>query len=117
MNVGRWTERVMQEHGREDFRYLGYMEADVDLVNAATEKSTRMRVVHPGGGSAYAVSYTMQKLVESYEGSDDTAVVLAGHYHKMEILNYRNVWCIQGGTTQDQTPFMRKKKSTRMSAG
>jgi hypothetical protein len=110
IDIGRWTERVMQEHGRNDFRYLGYMEADVDLVNVNTEKSARARVVHPGGGSAYAISYTMQKLVESYEGGDKPAVVLAGHYHKMEIVNYRNVWCIQGGTTEDQTPFMRKKK-------
>lgn len=110
IDIGRWTERVMREHGREDFIYLGYMEADVDLLNAETEKSARMRIVHPGGGSSYAISYTMQKLIESYEGGDKPAVVLGGHYHKMEILNYRNVWSIQGGTTEDQTPFMRKKK-------
>jgi hypothetical protein len=110
IDIGRWTERVVREAGREDFIYLGYMEADVDLVNAATEKSARMRIVHPGGGSSYAISYSMQKLVESYEGGDKPAVVLGGHYHKQELLNYRNVWIYQGGTTEDQTPFMRKKK-------
>jgi len=110
IDIGRWTERVMRDNGREDFIYLGFMEADVDLINAKTNKSARMRVVHPGGGSSYAISYAMQKLVESYEGGDKPAVVLGGHYHKQEILNYRNCWIIQGGTTEDQTPFMRKKK-------
>ena len=110
IDIGRWTERVMRENGRDDFIYLGFMEADVDLINASTGASARMRIVHPGGGSSYAISYSMQKLVESYEGGDKPAVVLGGHYHKQEILNYRNCWIIQGGTTEDQTPFMRKKK-------
>lgn len=110
IDIGRWTEHVMKEHGREDFIYLGFMEADIGLVNANTGRSAVCRVVHPGGGSSYAISYSMQKLVESYEGGDKPAVVLGGHYHKQEILNYRNVWIVQGGTTEDQTPFMRKKK-------
>lgn len=110
VDIGRYAEARMRDAGRTDWRYLGYMEADVKLVNAKTGAWSVMRVVHPGGGSAYAVSYSMQKLVESYEGGDKPAVVLGGHYHKQEILNYRNVWIIQGGTTEDQTPFMRKKK-------
>ena len=110
VDIGRYAENKMRDAGRDDFQYLGYMEADIGLVNANTGKAGVMRLVHPGGGSAYAISYSMQKLVESYEGGDKPAVVLGGHYHKMEILNYRNVWIVQGGTTEDQTPFMRKKK-------
>lgn len=110
VDIGRYAENKMRDVGRTDFVYLGYMESDVGLVNSETGKSAVMRVVHPGGGSSYAISYSMQKLVESYEGGDKPAVVLGGHYHKLEILNYRNTWIIQGGTTEDQTPFMRKKK-------
>jgi hypothetical protein len=66
--------------------------------------------VHPGGGSAYATSYTVQKLVESYSGGGKPAVLLAGHYHKLEFINVRNVWAIQTGCVQDQTPFARKKR-------
>ncbi len=110
VDIGRYTERVMRDAGRTDFIYLGYMEADVGLVNANTGATQRGRVIHPGGGSAYAISYAPQKLVESFDGGDKPAVVFIGHYHKMEIMNYRNCWCIQGGTTEDQTPFMSKNK-------
>ena len=110
VDIGRYAENKMRDAGRSDFVYLGYMEADVALINANTKKQSTMRVVHPGGGSAYAISYAPQKLVESYEGGDKPAVVLIGHWHKMNLMNYRNTWIIQGGTTEDQTPFMRKLK-------
>lgn len=110
VDIGRYAERVMRDNNRTDWINMGYMEADVRLVHAKTGAHAVVRVVHPGGGSAYALSYSVQKLVESYEGGDKPGAVLVGHYHKMDAFNYRNVWCIQGGTTEDQTPFMRKKK-------
>src|SRR5690606_12736822 len=75
-----------------------------------TEKSAMLLLAHPGSGSAYALSYTVQKIVESLEGGEKPAVGLWGHYHKMMFANVRNVWCIQTGCTQDQSPFMRKKR-------
>lgn len=110
VDAGRRAEQVMREAGRRDWHDLGFMEANVILRNKNTGKEAAMLVVHPGGGSAYATSYTMQKLVESLDGGEKPAVLLAGHYHKLEVLNVRNVWAVQTGTTQDQTPFMRKKK-------
>lgn len=110
VDVGRRAEQVMRDAGRTDWHDLGFMEANVVLRNRNTGKEAAMLVVHPGGGSAYATSYTMQKLVESLDGGEKPAVLAAGHYHKLEVLNVRNVWAVQTGTTQDQTPFMRKKK-------
>lgn len=110
VDMGRYAERAMRAHGRHDWHNLGYMERDIELRHAGTGRSCRLRLVHPGGGSAYAVSYTMQKLIESYDGGDKPAAVVAGHYHKMDAGNYRNSWYVQGGCFQDQTPFMRKKK-------
>lgn len=110
VDVGRRAEQVMRDAGRQDWHDLGFMEAHVILRNANTGKESVMAVVHPGGGSAYATSYTMQKIVEGYDGGEKPAILAAGHYHKMETLNVRNVWAIQTGCTQDQTPFMRKKK-------
>lgn len=69
-----------------------------------------MSVVHPGGGSAYATSYTVQKIIESLDGGEKPAVGLYGHYHKMMAMNVRNVWAVQTGCCQDQTTFMRKKR-------
>lgn len=69
-----------------------------------------MRVVHPGGGSSYAISYTDQKRVESYQGGEKPSIELAGHYHKFNYGYPREVHAMQTGCTCDQTMFMRKKK-------
>lgn len=109
-DIGRMAEQVAIDHGRRDLRYLGYMESFIRLQHLVTGRASQMLVVHPGGGSAYAISYSPQKFVESLQGGEKPAVVIFGHWHKMDVFNYRNVWCIQAGTTEDQTPFMRKQK-------
>lgn len=109
IDVGRYAENVMREAGHE-WTNLGFMEAHVLLRNANTGKAASLSVVHPGGGSAYALSYSIQKIVESYEGGEKPAVGLYGHYHKLWSGIIRNVWVVQTGCQQDQTPFMRKKR-------
>ena len=110
INIGKRAEHTMRDAGREDWVDMGYMEAHVELANANTGKSAIMAVVHPGGGSAYADSYSVQKIIESLDGGEKPAIGLYGHYHKLMFGEYRNVWWIQTGCTQDQTPFARKKK-------
>ena len=108
VNIGRYCQTVMRQAGHK-WTDLGYMESHVRLKNANTGKSQVMAVNHPGGGSAYALSYRPQKIVESLEGGEKPAVMLIGHYHKLECVIVRNVWVIQTGCQQDQSPFMRKK--------
>ena len=108
IDMGQHAEHIMQ-HAGHDWHDLGFMEAHIVLRNANTGAETIMAVSHPGGGSAYALSYRPQKIIESLEGGEKPAVVVMGHYHKLEALNVRNVWCLQSGTTCDQTPFLRKK--------
>jgi biotin operon repressor len=110
VDVGRYTESVMRQAGREDWHDIGFMEAHIELVNANTGATAIMAVVHPGGGSAYALSYSIQKIVESYEGGEKPHIGLYGHYHKLWSGLIRNVWVLQTGCTQDQTTFMRKKR-------
>ena len=108
VDIGRLMESRAADAGREDLEYIGYLEADVLL--KAPKGETWIRVMHPGGGSAYAISYAPQKIVESFQGGEKPNILLIGHYHKMDFCYPRNVFCISGGCTQDQTPFMRKKK-------
>jgi predicted phosphodiesterase len=110
VNIGKMAANAFADAGRSDWHDLGYMEANVTLRHSVTGVTATLAVVHPGGGSAYATSYTVQKIVESYAGGEKPAVLFAGHYHKMEFINIRNVWTYQTGCTQDQTPFMRKKR-------
>lgn len=108
INVGLYTETKAKQAGREDLHFLGHMEADIVL--KAPKGKTTLRVLHPGGGSAYAISYTSQKIVESYTGGEKPEILLDGHYHKAGYNYIRGVHVIQTGCTQDQTPFMRKKR-------
>lgn len=110
IDIGAHAERAMREAGRQDWVNLGYMEAHVRLVNKNTGKSAVMAVVHGGGGSSYADSYVVQKILESLDGGEKPAVALYGHYHKMLSGEYRNVWWVLVPSTKDQDPFMRKKK-------
>lgn len=109
IDVGKYNERIMREAGH-NWTDLGFMEAHADLVTIDGDRVAKLAIVHPGGGSSYAISYSIQKIVESYEGGEKPAVGFYGHYHKMEAQNVRNVWTLQTGCTQDQTPFMRKKR-------
>jgi len=109
IDIGRHCENLMRNGGRDDWHNLGYMESYVPLKNANSGKKSHILVMHPGGGSAYAVSYRPQKIVESFTGGEKPNVLLIGHYHKLSYNIIRNVHTIQTGCTQAQTPFMRKK--------
>jgi hypothetical protein len=108
VEIGKYAELRARAKGRKDLVYLGYVEADIEL--KAEHGSRIMRVLHPGGGSAYALSYSMQKMVESYQGGEKPCIVLAGHYHKFDYNYYREVFTVQTGCTCDQSIFMRKQK-------
>jgi hypothetical protein len=108
IEIGKYLELQAQDQGRDDLIYLGYAEADVEL--RTDNGSAVMRVVHPGGGSSYALSYTSQKLVEAYQGGEKPQVLLVGHYHKFDWCYPREVQVVQLGCTCDQTLFMRKNK-------
>ncbi len=97
---------------REDMVYLGKEEADI-LLQRGKNKIV-VRVVHPGGGTPYAISYPAQKYINSLTGGEKPNVILQGHLHKSEFLPYRNVHYIQAGCIQHQTPFMRGKRTPAM---
>jgi hypothetical protein len=110
IDVGRYAASRFRSAGRLDWVDLGYMESHVTLRNKNSGAESVMAVVHPGGGSAYALSYSIQKIIEALDGGEKPAVGLYGHYHKIWAGNIRNVWVVQTGCAQDQTTFMRKKR-------
>jgi hypothetical protein len=68
-----------------------------------------MKLMHGGGGTAYAKSYRPQKIVNSYEDGEKPQILLIGHYHKMSQDVLRNTFVYQLGTTEAQSAFMRKQ--------
>ena len=69
----------------------------------------KIDVVHPYDGTSYALSYKVQKRIDSMEGGSKPHLLFVGNYHKAEYLFYRNIHTFQAGTLQSQTPFMRGK--------
>jgi predicted phosphodiesterase len=92
---------------RPDWTYLGESYGRV-MFDAGGDRKCLVDLMHPGGGTSYAISYRLQKIIEQLEGGTKPDLLGVGHYHKAEWLpSYRNISGIQAGTFQWQTPFMR----------
>lgn len=90
-----------------NFRYVGSDFGQIEINTPTAD--LRIVLVHPNGGTAYALSYKPQKIIESWEGGTKPHVLGIGHFHKAEFMpRYRNVQAFQAGCFQDQTPFMRR---------
>jgi len=84
---------------------------DSAMITIETPSSDlRIALIHPDGGTAYALSYKSQKIIESWEGGRKPHIIGIGHFHKAEYMpRYRNVKAIQAGCFQNQTPYMARK--------
>lgn len=92
---------------RADLHHLG--DEEVDVAIGEGERQIILRLVHPGKGTAYALSYHPQKYIESLSGGQKPHIIFMGHYHKAEMMPcYRNIFVVQGGCIESQTGFMRR---------
>ena len=89
---------------RPDMKYLG---RDCAVINLTPKCTLELR--HPWDGSAYALSYKPQKMIEAMESDSKPNILAIGHYHKAEYIFYRNVHALQTACFQSQTPFTRGK--------
>ena len=89
---------------RQDMDYLG---RDCAIVNLTPNCTLELR--HPWDGTAYAISYKVQKMIEAMEADSKPNILAVGHYHKQEYIFYRNIHALQTGCFQSQTPFTRGK--------
>jgi predicted phosphodiesterase len=82
---------------RSDMVYGGAFHTTYKLA-----QGTRIYMLHPKGGTAYAVSYKAQKIAEGFEAGSKPNVVLLGHWHKRGDFEWRSVQlllagCFEGG--------------------
>lgn len=97
---------------RKDMKYVGMSNATIELTPNCT-----LELRHPIDGTAYAISYKMQKMIEAMSGGEKPNILAVGHYHKAEYLFYRNVHAIQTGCFQAQTSWMKGKQIAAMMGG
>lgn len=86
---------------RPDIEYVGdyYATAKVDGIKVA--------LMHGAGGSSYARSYKLQKIIEQLSPEQKPHMLFLGHYHiQVHIPAYRNVEGYMIGCFQAQTPFL-----------
>jgi predicted phosphodiesterase len=89
----------------DNFHFIGHDEGDISLKGKAT-----LKLWHGGDGNSYALSYRLQKILESMSGGEKPNVLIAGHVHKYVSIFERNVYAISVGTRQRQTQWMRGKR-------
>lgn len=97
---------------RPDMRYRGYMSAVVELSPHCT-----LELRHPQDGTAYALSYKIQKIIEAMSSGEKPNILAVGHYHKLEQMFYRNVHAFQTACLCAQTNWMRGKNIAAIVGG
>ena len=90
---------------RDDMVYLGQSFATINLTPECI-----LELRHPIDGTAYAISYKTQKMIDAIHGGEKPNILAIGHYHKAEYIFYRNVHAFQTGCFQAQTNWMRGKQ-------
>jgi hypothetical protein len=98
LNIGEELAKLSKH-----YKFIGYDEQDLEFSNGL-----KIRLRHPGGGTAYALSYKLQKYIESISGGQKPHLLFHGHFHKSLQVFYRNVYGFESGCICDQTPFMKK---------
>jgi len=85
--------------------YLGQDEGDISLNGKAL-----LKLWHGGDGNTYALSYRVQKIVESLSGGEKPNMLFAAHTHKAFYIFERNIHCYSTGSIQKQSKWMRGKR-------
>ena len=106
-NISQGRPALPDEEGplppRTDIDYRGHDMADIAF------GGVRFRMFHPDGGKAYALSYHLQKFVESIPGGDKPDVLLVGHYHGYCSIRPRNVRALMVPSMQLKSDLFRRR--------
>ena len=88
---------------RKDMIYLGQYQGDLEI------NKTRIRLIHPDGGGAYALSYKAQKISEQIPSGNKPHILCFGHWHTSHYFFYRNIHILNSGCFEDQSLFLLRK--------
>jgi predicted phosphodiesterase len=111
-NHDRWYiksngAKIVEDIDKEvsNFHFIGHDEGDISLKGKAT-----LKLWHGEDGNSYALSYRLQKILESLTGGEKPNAMHCGHTHKYVEIFERHVFCTSVGCMQSQTPWMRGKR-------
>jgi len=111
-NHDRWFIKsngavIVEDIARQlpDAEFLGHDEGDITIGHG-----TILRLWHGEDSSSYAISYRLQKIVESFQGGEKPNFLITGHTHKYGNFFIRNVHILSAGCIQSQSKWMRGKR-------
>ncbi len=84
--------------------FLGHDEGDISL------KGISVKLWHGLDSNTYAVSYRVQKILESLTGGEKPHILLCGHTHKQLYMFERHVHAVSSGALSLQSSWMRGKR-------
>jgi len=90
-------------HERPDLIYLGQAASLVEIGDGVN-----MEIVHPAGGTAYAMSYKPQRAINNMTLKDAPNILVYGHYHNAFYMHYRDIDFLQAGSFKDQGIFEKR---------
>lgn len=82
---------------RPDLIYLGAHSAEVEI------DGIKFFLWHGAKGRAYAISYRLQKRIEEFPGDSKPHILIAGHYHQLGYIKYRDIHAFHAGSFQWET--------------
>jgi len=88
---------------REDMNYLGQYQGNIEI------GGVKIRLLHPDGGGAYAISYKGQKIAEQIPSGQKPHLLVLGHYHTSVYFFYRNMHILYAGAFEGQSSFLLRK--------
>lgn len=94
VEVGPFLVNFFKERGRDDLHFYGNRGAFLKVGGAV------VHLWHPMSGASYAISYQLQKKIESYAPGEKPHIVLAGHWHRYGTIEERGVHAIACPTFQ-----------------
>jgi UDP-2,3-diacylglucosamine pyrophosphatase LpxH len=96
---------------RKEFQYVGCMEGRVTINDVIFE------LFHPQGSGSYALSYKLQKRIESYMPGDKPRFLLMGHFHQSMCMTVRNVTGYHCGSFQGPNTFSKALSLANVTGG
>ena len=89
---------------RKDIKYLGQMSAEVKLA-----EGVKLELVHPDGGSAYALSYKAQRDINNRSPGELPDILCYGHFHTSFYMHYRGIHFLQTPCFKGQGNWEKRK--------
>ena len=106
MDVGRAMTEMFVAAGRNDFQIIGDRGGMVRLARNEHERGILVELWHGLGGGAYALTYKLQRKIESISLGSKPDLILGGHWHTSAYCVQRGIHAFASGCWQNGfSPF------------